>query len=96
MSDSSINPHPELAQLLVAIYAFQRGEMHIQDLQRVIWSTAEALTSFGDRQLRRQLESAESQLELIRFTSDSDKVRISSLTFVAELEKLLLSHSTSD
>lgn len=83
------NPHPELDHLLTVVEAFRRRELDLETLQAAVWGAAQALTSFDDRELRRQLEAAEGRLEAIRFTTDDDQVRDAVLAFLEDVEALL-------
>jgi len=65
MSGSS---RPELEHLLSKLVQFREGAIGLDELQTILWGTAEALTSREDRRLRELLQAAEGRVELIRFT----------------------------
>ena len=71
MSDRS---NPALKHLLASIESFRHKAIELDELQRVLWSTAEGLTSREERDLRQALQDAENRLELIRFTVSREEV----------------------
>ena len=59
----------------------------IEELQSIIWNAAEQIVALEEKELRRSLQNAESKLELLRFTVDSEQVYEQSLMVIAEVEK---------
>jgi hypothetical protein len=64
----------ELGHLLSKVREYREGKTDLDDLQKTLWGTAQALTNYEARRLRQELQDAEGRLESIRFTVDTDRV----------------------
>jgi hypothetical protein len=53
---------------------YREGTAELDDLQKMLWDTAQALTAYEARHLREELQDAEGQVESIRFTVDAERV----------------------
>ena len=77
---------PELRHLILKLDEFRSLTIDLDELQQILRKTAESLTSRDDRGLRQRLQDAESQVELIRFTVDKERVLDEVLRIVAAVE----------
>ena len=59
--------------LLIVCKMFKQHEVDLDYLKNEIWLTAEAIVASDESKLRKFLQSAEGQLDIIEFTTDSDK-----------------------
>ncbi|WP_293179125.1 hypothetical protein [Oceanithermus sp.] len=75
----------DLRDVVVAIDGYLAGNVTLDDLQATIISCAARVTEYEHRRLREQLLQAEGSLEVIRFTTDSDKIAAATLPVVIAL-----------
>jgi hypothetical protein len=64
----------ELGHLLTKMREYGEGTTALDELQKLIWASAQALTAYDARHLREQLQVAEGRVESIRFTVDQERV----------------------
>jgi len=64
---------PELDHLLLKLEEFRRSAIGVDELQKVLWGTAQGLSAHQDRKLREHLQDAEGRVEQIRFTVDQSR-----------------------
>ena len=65
---------------------FRERTVPIDELQAILWGTAQALTAREDRWLREQLQDAEGRVELIRFTKEEALIWDEVLKIVESVE----------
>lgn len=80
---------PQIQHLAMKLREFRAQQIDVDELQRVLWSTSESLTSRDDRVLRERLQGAEGQVELIRFTVEEPQIRDEVLKVVTDIEKTI-------
>jgi hypothetical protein len=76
----------ELGHLLSKMREYREGVADLDDLQKTLWGTAQALTAYEARYLREQLQDAEGRVESIRFTVDAERVRGEVLKLLDDVE----------
>jgi len=74
-----------LSRLREAFAQYRRRAIGIDQLQSLIWDSAEQIASPEEKELRRALQNAEAKLDLLRFTLDRDLVFEQSLAVIEEL-----------
>lgn len=64
----------ELVNLLSKLGQFRERTITLDELQALLWGTAQALTAREDQRLRETLQDAEGRVELARFTLEEDRI----------------------
>jgi len=67
---------------------YRRNDISLDDLKRTVWDAAQTIESAHEYDLRKSLQAIEGRLDMIQFTTDSDKVYETTLPVVQELEEL--------
>ena len=75
----------DLRDVLIAIDGYLAGNVTLEKLQAIIIGGANRITEYNRRQLREQLLQTEGRLEVIRFTTDSDRIAAVTLPVVIAL-----------
>ena len=75
----------DLRDVLIAIDGYLAGNVTLEELQAIIIGGANRITEYNRRQLREQLLQTEGRLEVIRFTTDSDRIAAATLPVVVAL-----------
>lgn len=68
---------------------YRRKKASLDDLKSAVWQAAQEIESSDEYELRKSLQTIEGRLDVIQFTTDSDKVFDATLLIVEELEELL-------
>jgi hypothetical protein len=76
----------QLQDLLTSIAQYSMGRLHLAELKNRIWTTAQTISSYEERDLRKFLQWAEGQLDMVQFTRDADNVFSASLDIVRVIE----------
>lgn len=67
---------------------YRNGTVSLEELKGVVWETAHAVESSDEYDLRKKLQAIEGRLDMVQFSTDSDKVFLTTLPIVEELEEL--------
>jgi hypothetical protein len=79
----------DLADLAQAIQQYRSGTASLDELKARVLATAERVTEYDRRALRTFLLDAEGRLDMIQFTTDSNRVYTKTLPVVDELAKAI-------
>ena len=78
--------YPDVAREVAAkAVAYRRGELLLGELQAAVWSAADQVVDVEEADDRSFLQTIESRLELIAFTTDSERVFDESMVVVDDL-----------
>ena len=80
---------PDLADLSSALERYRANTTSLDDLKATILATAERVTEYDRRDLRKLLVEAEGRLDMIQFTTDSDLIHGTTLPVLDEIEDAL-------
>lgn len=79
--------YPEVVGALrESIAAYRSRELSLESLQASVWDAASVIVDVEEREGRSFLQSAESRLELIAFTTDRDRLFDATLVVVGEID----------
>lgn len=79
-----------IKKLLEASQQYKRKEIGLEEYQNIVWGTAEVIVLVDEKDLRCFLQNSEGDLELIRFTVNSNKIFDESLKIVQQIEERAL------
>ena len=77
----------QLRSLSEALAQYRDRRLTIDEIKARVWTTAQEVTSYEDRELRKFLQSAEGKLDMIQFTTDTENIFPASLEIVDAIEE---------
>ena len=80
---------PDLADLNRAIQRYEAEKASLDELKATILATAERVTEYDRRALRRFLLEVEGRLDMIQFTTDSNRIHATTLPVLDELKQAI-------
>lgn len=79
--------YPEVVRALrESIASYRSGELPLESFQASVWDAASLIVDVEEHEERSFLQSAESRLELIAFTTDRDRIFDATLVVVGEID----------
>lgn len=82
-----VGTYPEVVRTLRAsIGAYRSRELSLESFQASVWDAACMIVDVEEHEDRSFLQSAESRLELIAFTTDRDRIFDATLAVVDEID----------
>lgn len=81
-----MSTYPDVAiEVAAQAAAYRRGELLLEQLQAAVWSAADQVVDVEEADDRSFLQTIESRLELIAFTTDRERVFEESMIVVDDL-----------
>jgi hypothetical protein len=82
-----VSTYPDVAKDVGAkAAAYRRGDLLLEELQAAVWAAADQVVDVDEADDRSFLQAVESRLELIAFTTASQRVFDESMAVVDELD----------
>jgi hypothetical protein len=80
--------YPEaLQRLKIACDQYRSHNLGIDELKAVVWQAAQTIVAIEERDLRKFLQWAEGQLDMIQFTTDKEVIFRESMKIVSEIQE---------
>jgi len=77
-----------IANMLEQCSEYRLRKVSLDKLKRIVWEAAQRVESSDEHGLRQSLQVIEGRLDMVQFTTDSDKVFDASIPVIQELEDL--------